>query len=242
MAAILEQAEILGAFMLNKFIVGHNSNTILRKSRFHDEKGNFVGLEKCLTHAPLALSSGILRLLFDYRPKLPWIAYDTVSILEKFLTKDSRILEFGSGMSTVWYAKHAGEVFSVEDYFPWYEKVRVILENEQINNVHYCFTKSPQDYKNFMVNDEFGFDLIMVDGSYRSACVLNTAKLLKPGGILYLDNSDKHSSNLGGDTRLAEEYMLAFAKENKASVNYITDFAPTQFFVNQGLMIKKPLC
>lgn len=91
-----------------------------------------------------------------------------------------------------------------------------------------------------MANDVTGFDLIVVDGHQRSACMAHSTKLLKPGGILYLDNSDKHSSPAGGDTRLAESYALAFAEEKSADIIYLTDFAPTQLFVQQGLMIKTP--
>jgi predicted O-methyltransferase YrrM len=221
--------------MLTKIISGKN-----RPTRFHDEKENFVGWNRLITHAPLAFSTGLLRLAIDYRPEIPWIAYDSIAILKAFLTRDSRVLEFGSGMSTIWYAKHAGEVYSVEDYQPWYNRVSDILVERGLSNVKYYFIEDSVDYREFMSHDQNGFDLIMVDGSNRSACIANSARLLRPGGILYLDNSDKHSSSQGSDTRIAEKYALEFARQKKAEVCYITDFAPTQFFVQQGLMIRTP--
>lgn len=223
--------------MLTKLFYGEQK---IRKSRLHDEKGNFIGWDKFLSHAPLAFSTGLVRISLGYHPVIPWIAYDAIGVLKKFLTKNSRVLEFGSGMSTIWYAKFAGEVYSVEDYRPWYEKVNVIQKKHLLNNVHYHFAENPIDYFNFMADDTTGFDLIMVDGSNRSTCITNAVKLLRPGGILYLDNSDKHSSSQGGDTRLAEGYALEFTQEKSAEVTYFTDFAPTQFFVQQGLMIKLP--
>jgi len=220
--------------MLKKIISGDD----LRPSRLHDEKGNFIGMNRFLSHAPSAILTGLLRLSIDYRPATPWISYSVIRALEKHLTRSSRVLEFDSGMSTIWYAKHAGEVFSVEDYKPWFDKVSKLLEDRKIANITYKIAKDENEYSRFMADDATGFDLIMVDGSHRSACIANATKLLRPCGILYLDNSDKDSTPRGGDMRLAEKYALQFAKERNAEVTYFTDFAPTQFFVQQGLMVK----
>ena len=225
---------------ISKILTKIISGDTLHKSRLHDEKGNFVGMKRLFLHAPPALLTGSLRFLIDYRPQLPWISYSAIHVLEKFLNKSSRVLEFGSGMSTIWYAHHAGDVCSVEDYKPWFDKVSVLIERRNIKNISYQFFNVPDVYSQFMVNDSAGFDLIMVDGSHRSACIFHATKLLKPGGILFLDNSDKDSTPKGGDIRFAEEYALQFAKEHYAEVTYFTDFAPTQFFVQQGLMIKLP--
>lgn len=181
-----------------------------------------------------------MRIALDYRPELPWISYEAIHLLDDFLSPTSRVLEFGSGMSTIWYAKSKAQVYSVEDYRPWHDKISLILQARGLNNVHYQFADNPGEYQSFMNDDTEGFDLIMVDGNYRSACIAGSVKLLKPGGILYLDNSDKHSTSQGGDTRLDEEYALSFAQKKGATITYITDFAPTQFFVNQALLIKLP--
>lgn len=222
--------------MLTKIISGDT----LRKTRLHDEKGNFIGLGRLISHAPQAMFTGALRLALDYRPQVPWISYSAIEVLEHFLNKSARVLEFGSGMSTIWYAEHAGEVFSVENYRPWFDKVSSLLERKKVQNVTYRFADDPHAYSRFMENDAAGFDLVMVDGSHRSACVATASKLLRPGGVLYLDNSDKDSTLRGGDMRLAEEFALRFAKERGATVTYFTDFAPTQVFVQQGMMVRLP--
>ncbi len=221
--------------MLAKIISGKN-----RKTRLHDEKNNFVGWRNLIRHCPRAIGSGLLRITLDHRPELPWISYEAIHLLDKFLSPTSRVLEFGSGMSTIWYAKRKAEIYSVEGCRPWHEKISLIIKARGLSNVHYHFANSPDEYHSFMNDDTEGFDLIMVDGEYRSACIANSMKLLKPGGILYLDNSDKHSTLQGGDTRLAEEYALSFAQDKGATITYITDFAPTQFFINQALLIKLP--
>jgi protein-L-isoaspartate O-methyltransferase len=212
----------------------------LHRTRLHDEKGNFVGWQNIVRHAPPALATGLLRLGLGYRPEQPWIAYTAIQRLEEFLTPHSRVLEFGSGMSTLWFAKHAGAVYSVEDYRLWYDKVNAVIAQKQLHHVHYQFAENVDDYAGYMSNDAEGFDLIMVDGNWRSDCIAKCASKLKPGGILYLDNSDKDSTPNGGDMRLAEERALAFAREQSASVEYFTDFAPTQLFVQQGLLVRLP--
>lgn len=222
--------------ILSRLLAGSES----RKTRLHDEKRNLVGAGRLVAHAPLALVTGCLRLAIGYRPELPWISYSAIAVLKANLTKSSRVLEFGSGMSTIWYAKRAGNVYSVEDYKPWFDKVNEIIKRRGLRNIHYQFANAAPRYSSFMANDQTGFDLVMVDGSHRSACIDNAARLIRPGGILYLDNSDKDSGSGGGDMRLAEELALRLASETGARVTYFTDFAPTQLFVQQGLMVELP--
>lgn len=209
-------------------------------SRLHDEKGHLVNFVNIFRNGPRALTSGIGRIMFDYRPQLPWISYNAISFFDHFLTKDKTILEFGSGMSTVWYAKRSKEVYSVEDYEPWYQKVCSTLEVCKQKNVVYKF-KRGTNYSSYMADQGKLFDMIMIDGSDRSACAANAVKLVKhKGGVIYLDNSDKHSSLAGGDTRLAEAILLKFAKEKGASVQYFTDFCPCEFFVQEGMLVQLP--
>lgn len=211
-----------------------------RKSRLHDEKNNFVGIQRLLLNAPRALISGLLRILFNYRPALPWISYSAIEELSRNLNKKARVLEFGSGMSTIWYAKHAGEVFSVEDCKPWFDKVSSIIQQNNIKNVNLAYFEDQDRYSKFMKDDNFGFDLIMVDGNYRDACVSNAINLLRPGGIFYLDNSDRGIISKDPATRTAETVILNHARINHAEIIHYTDFAPTALFAQQGLMIKMP--
>jgi len=222
--------------ILEKLIAGNK----VRKTRFHDEKGNFVSLKNTILHGPAALITGLFRLLLDYRPQKPWISYSSIRFLQMNLTKQSRVLEFGSGMSTIWYSKFAGKVYSVDDYKPWYDKVAELLKKHQASNVQYFFAPDAKAYSEYMMGDEKGFDLIMVDGSVRSKCVANSLALLREGGIFYLDNSDKDSSGLGGDMREAERLLADFAKSRNLKLQQITDFAPTQLFVQQGSYIQLP--
>ncbi len=211
-----------------------------RRSRLHDEKGNLIGFKRLLLSAPRAIASGVLRLAFGYRPVTPWISYAAIDVLDEFLGKHSRVLEFGSGMSTIWYASRAGQVYAVEDSEPWYTRVLDLVRQKQLQNVWLHYSNEADEYSRFMAQDAVGFDLIVVDGNHRDHCTVQALPLLKKGGIFYLDNSDRGTATADESTRKAEAALLKFAREASADVVYFTDFAPTQFFVQQGLMIRLP--
>jgi predicted O-methyltransferase YrrM len=211
-----------------------------RKTRFHDEKGNRASLRRLAVNAPRAYVTGFNRLWRGVRPVLPWISYDAIRILRAHLTPASRVLEFGSGMSTIWFGQHAGFVQSVENCQEWHERVSSLLEEYQVRNVDYRLAVSKAAYTQVTSRVDQGFDLIMVDGDYRSDCIRSSAGWLRSGGILYLDNSDKDCGGEGGDLRMAEQLARAFARRHGATLDFLTDFAPTQFTPNQGLLIRLP--
>jgi SAM-dependent methyltransferase len=206
----------------------------IRKTRLHDELGALVPLPHALRNGPRALGTGMLRLLFGYRPALPWISYDAQRILARFLTDRSEVLEFGSGMSTLWYAGKAGHVVSIEDDEAWYAKVSARLS--AAGNIDYRFAPDPASYVGLAPDKPY--DLIMIDGSWREDCARFAVRHLKPGGVIYLDNSDKGPNmQVTGDIPAARAFLLEFAAQQGLPSREITDFAPTQLFVQRGLMI-----
>src|SRR5918997_6685025 len=44
---------------------------------------------------------------------LPWYTYSCTSFLESRLSSSMRVFEFGSGMSSLWYAQRVDEVVSI---------------------------------------------------------------------------------------------------------------------------------
>jgi predicted O-methyltransferase YrrM len=136
-------------------------------------------------------------------------------------------------MSTVWYAQHFGQVFSVEDNEGWYQQVRQLLTVRAPLNVHYHFHQGSA-YCNYSEAASQPFDFAMVDGSDRSGCMKFALAHVKKDSLVYLDNSDKHPG--GGDTRGAEAQLLEAVRDRAGRCIYFTDFAPTDLFVNQGLL------
>ena len=79
--------------------------------RLKDEKGNPVSWSRLMRNGPRAAVTFAGRKFFNVRPRAPWISYDARRTLLALLPKESSVLEFGSGMSTVWYARHFARVF-----------------------------------------------------------------------------------------------------------------------------------
>ena len=212
----------------------------LRRSRFHDEKGHFAGWGNIVRHGGLAFGTGALRTWLGYRPVIPWVPYSVIRRLRSFLGRESSVLEYGSGMSTIWYATIVSRVCSVEDDQVWYERIADLIERRQLNNVTYHLAASADEYCSFMADNPRRYDLIVVDGSWRSRCMAEAINLLLPGGVLYLDTSDQDSTVQGGDMRLAEQRMRTFADARGLEIEEFTDFSPTQCFVHQGLVVQLP--
>jgi predicted O-methyltransferase YrrM len=138
--------------------------------------------------------------VFGLRP-VPWLTEEAIVFLEVFLeeNKNARILEFGSGASTVWFAKRTNNLVSIEHHPEWYRKISDVIESEkECNSIIYKLKSRPYDHVCDQFEDNY-FDLILIDGRERRRCILKAASKVKPGGILMVDNSERrhyHSAYL----------------------------------------------
>lgn len=154
-----------------------------------------------------------------FNPERPWTSQAAIRIFEKILTKEMTGFEYGSGNSTLFFAKHLKHITSVEHNDGWFKIVKDKLEQRNQTNIDYRFippvlpsaqqsysfyTDYPLTEKDFQVRQEYHdyfsfvkeypnehFDFIMVDGRARVECCLNAIPKLKSGGIFVLDNSDR---------------------------------------------------
>ena len=117
-----------------------------------------------------------------------------VDFLASLLTPESTVLEFGSGCSTIWFAKRAAKVVTCEDKEHWRDAVTLRLEGLGLKNTTILYM--PYYYKNFRWRELF--DLVYVD-CYNSAtspvfvCVQKNFKYVKPGG--YIVFGDRNSAD-----------------------------------------------
>lgn len=126
---------------------------------------------------------------------LPWLTKEAIKFLEKFLNQksDAKILEFGCGGSTIWFSKRTKNLISIEHNFAWYKKIKDYLNNHpECNKVDLRLIQ--ENY--YEVTNKFAdnyFDLILIDGMQRVKCANASITKLKKGGILMLDNAERHS-------------------------------------------------
>lgn len=144
----------------------------------------------------------------------PWLHPAVVEYLGHFDLSNKRVLEHGSGGSTIWFAKLAKEVTSVEANPDWYAEMlrrktgaKLILWNSQ--------DKLPKL--------ELPYDLLLIDGEPvedRNLYLKAARRLVKPGGWVVLDNCNR------------PEYADARTELQRKSEFFITFMAKPGMYLN----------
>ena len=134
-------------------------------------------------------------------PDKPWMTRTSIQLLEQLIRPEDLGLEYGSGRSTIWFAKRCKHLTSIEHHKKWFDNVTKKLSILSNSNVEYIFRElsdNPLDsqYYNSMKNyDNETLDFIIVDGVYRDIISLGAIDKLKKGGILILDNAERYLPN-----------------------------------------------
>jgi hypothetical protein len=118
---------------------------------------------------------------------IPWFTYPTIEYLSQFDLTNLEILEWGCGNSSVYFSKRCKVISSVEHNAEWFE----LVKNKKLPNHHLILT-SLDDYPEKAKSFEKKFDIIIVDGERRHECIEVALELINAGGIIILDNSDRH--------------------------------------------------
>jgi len=151
----------------------------------------------------------------------PWISYQAVEEIERLIRTDWRVLEFGSGMSTIWFAERVSFVLSIESDPGWSEWVLAQLHQRRLTNVAVRIGG---------VNKTDGvFDFVFIDGIDRANCVAPALNLLRAGGYLYIDNTDADGQDAVDALRLIVPSV---------ELSYYTDLAPGVAFPTTGALAR----
>lgn len=144
----------------------------------------------------------------------PWYSFRAIDYLERSISSGMRVLEYGSGYSTFWWAQRVAEMSSVERSAEWCAEVRAALSSWGLCNVRLVHfdkfpvlkmdkrleTTIPDDLRQLV--DEYilspdpapaSFDVVVVDDVFRNATVARAIDFLKPGGFLLLDDSEREA-------------------------------------------------
>jgi hypothetical protein len=207
--------------MWTRLIAGSDA----RKTRLHDRLGAKIPAGRLIRNGPRALASGLVRVIIGYQAERPWISYDAQAALRSRLNRKSLVLEFGSGRSTLWYARRARHVVAVEHDPSWFERLHPHLR--ACGNVEYRFAAEHEAY--IALPADACFDLIVIDGAWRLSCAMVAMGHLANDGLIYLDNSDKFTD--------VAALLSKFAISRDMPIREFIDFAPSQMFVQRGLLI-----
>ncbi len=124
---------------------------------------------------------------------IPWMNYPFVSFITARLSKDHNVFEYGSGYSTLYWAKYVKKVTAVEYDKSWFDKIK----KEVADNVKLVYNDGIDDglYNKACLNEGFKFDIIIVDGRNRVSCAECALEGLSEAGVIVLD--DSHVSKYG---------------------------------------------
>jgi hypothetical protein len=121
---------------------------------------------------------------------IPWVTYSFIDFIKDRINKSHDIFEFGSGNSTIFYAKLAGSVYSVEHDKDWFERSsKINLQNvkmiqcDLVPGGDYCKSAAPTGKK---------FHVIIVDGRDRVNCCKQAIQSLAEDGVVVLDDSERN--------------------------------------------------
>ena len=142
---------------------------------------------------------------------VPWWTYDAIDAVAAFLARrpNARVFEYGSGASTLWLARRAGSVVSVEHHAAWADAVRE--RTSRLGNVslrHVPTTPAAdagayasgkpghagltfEAYARSVEAEAPGIDLVVIDGRARPACLNHAVRRLAPNGLIVFDNSNR---------------------------------------------------
>ena len=211
--------------MLTRLIAGDG----MRKTRLHNYNGQFLDAAGFL-YLPKCIFTTLLLKLAEHRPELPWLGFRAIKYLDQIIDTNWKVLEFGSGMSTIWFARRCGFLVSIETDKAWYDAVTSMLNERALQNVDYrlCGESEAdvlQDYE-----DSY-FDLVLVDGIRRDRAMMTAILKVKRGGYIYFDNSDVPYQ----EYRTAKA-MLISAAGGESNVKNFNDLYPMHICVNEGLL------
>ena len=132
-------------------------------------------------------------------PDVPWLTRQAVEILDDRLKPTDVGLEWGSGRSTAWLAKRVSHLTSIEHNDHWYKRIKKTLSDKGIENVELLFAaleakdKGQPEYVRVAAElPKASLDFILVDGRLRDQCTEVAMQLLKPGGMLIIDDAARY--------------------------------------------------
>lgn len=217
-----------------------------------------------LTNHTLLHIKQLLRWIKDMRSgdnpltrELPWMTYDAIDFLSSICLPGMKVFEWGSGGSTLFFARRCLQVTSIEHDVNWYVILSEKLAADSIRNVDYKQIPAEKvqdwvqrDYRNpddYISNDknsigltyekyaraidtyaENFFDTVVVDGRARNCCIKRAIPHVKKGGWLVVDNTDR-KYYLKGFPEL-QNPLLWEKKEFQGPVSFQHAFSKTSFF------------
>jgi len=134
--------------------------------------------------------------------EIPWFSYKAIDFLESFLKPNMKVFEWGTGGSTLFFARRCCSVCSVEEDEKWLLATQDRIVKQSLTNVEAVFLNMQDGfneirYAQAVHQGNREFDVICVDGrefspQSRILCFYEAEKMIKAGGIIILDDAQRY--------------------------------------------------
>ncbi len=163
------------------------------------------------------------------RLDVPWWTYRAIDVVDTWLQarpRPARAFEYGSGASTGWLARRCAAVDSVEHHEGFAAQMEPALSEFAHVTLHVvppvrsdapevssekegCSGQDFADYVATIDIVEGEFDLVVIDGRARTACLDRATPRLAPGALVVFDNSRRRRYREALDRSPLHEVRLA---------------------------------
>ena len=160
---------------------------------------------------------------------IPWYTYPAIEYLKQLDFSDKEVYEYGAGNSSLFWARRAKAITSIENDKNWHSFVK----NKQGTNQEVLFINDEQEYVNSILRKKRNYDLIIIDGLARLGCAKMAVQCLEEGGLIILNNSDWYP-----DTAefLRESGLIQIDFTGMGPIHYYT--WTTSLFLHRDITIK----
>lgn len=134
---------------------------------------------------------------------IPWLTYPALAWLESVDFSAQRVLEFGAGYSTLWWAGRAARVVAIEEDPGWHAALRERLDGRA--NVRLLL--APVGGEADLGGKRF--DVIVIDGGDRLRAAHQALAVVSDAGIVILDNAEVSWSPDGRGFPILEMYAAS---------------------------------
>ena len=174
---------------------------------------------------------------------IPWYTYPAIEFIEDKTDKCFYVFEYGSGMSTLWWALRVNKIYSVEHNSDFFNSLIKIVPK----NVYLSLKENSTEYV-ARINEfpDQSFDCVVIDGIERCQCVKYSIPKLKNTGFLIFDNTDKKAYDEGiiylaqNDFKRIDFFGMSpcYSYKNCTSIFFKDD----NLFIQKTLPSKKNSC
>ncbi|MCI0377753.1 MAG: hypothetical protein L0215_09115 [Gemmataceae bacterium] len=161
---------------------------------------------------------------------LPWFTYPAIAYLGQIDLRDKMVFEFGAGHSSLYFARRAKQVLTVDNDSSW--QARIVSQAPP--NLHVLLRTTEKAYVQTLAETGQTWDIIVIDGRWRRRCADAAVQALSQTGMIVLDNADWYP-NTAQTLRTADLLQVDFT--GLGPVNYYQ--WTTSFFLRRGTQFNR---